>query len=95
MDISVNYGALATAAADIQNSANQIESRLNELDRALQPLRANWTGEAATAYEAAKARWTAALTDMKTLLAQIGTQVISTSQNYQDTDKKVSTAFLG
>ncbi|GEN80895.1 WXG100 family type VII secretion target [Actinotalea fermentans] len=93
MDLSVNYGTLAAAAADIQASAGQIESRLNELDRSLQPLRANWTGEAATAYEAAKAKWTSALTDMKMLLAQIGNQVTTTSQNYQATDRNVAQRF--
>lgn len=93
MDLSVNYATLAAAAADIQSSANQIESRLNELDRSLQPLRAAWTGEAATAYEAAKAKWTGALTDMKILLAQIGTQVTTTSQNYQATDRNVAQRF--
>jgi len=92
-DLAVNYATLAAAAADIQTSAGQIESRLNELDRSLQPLRAAWTGEAATAYEAAKAKWTAALTDMKALLAQIGTQVTSTSQNYQATDRNVAQRF--
>lgn len=92
-DLAVNYATLAAAAADIQTSASQIEARLNELDRSLQPLRANWTGEAATAYEAAKAKWTTALTDMKALLAQIGTQVTTTSQNYQATDRNVAGRF--
>lgn len=92
-DLAVNYATLAAAAADIQTSASQIEARLNELDRSLQPLRANWTGEAATAYEAAKAKWTTALTDMKALLAQIGTQVTTTSQNYQETDRNVAGRF--
>lgn len=93
MDLTVNYGTLAAAAADLQSSAGQIESRLAELDRSLQPLRASWTGEAATAYEAAKAKWTAALNDMKALLAQIGTQVTTTSQNYQATDRNVAGRF--
>lgn len=92
-DLAVNYATLAAAAADIQASAGQIENRLNELDRSLQPLRASWTGEAATAYEAAKAKWTSALTDMKMLLAQIGNQVTTTSQNYQATDRNVAQRF--
>ena len=93
MDLTVNYGALGTAAAYIQTAANGIESRLNELDRALQPLRANWSGEAASAYEVAKAKWTTALTDMKALLVQIGTQVNASSYNYQVTDRKAASRF--
>ena len=81
MDLSVNYGTLAAAAADIQASAAQIESRLADLDRSLQPLRANWSGEAATAYEAAKAKWTTALTDMKMLLTQIGNAPYSVTKH--------------
>ena len=92
-DLAVNYAALAAAAADIQASATKIENRLAELDKQLQPLRASWTGEAATAYEAAKAKWTAALSDMKALLAAIGRQVTTTSESYQATDRNVAKAF--
>lgn len=86
-DLKVNFSALATASADITAGANQIEARLAEMDRSLQPLRANWSGEAASSYEASKAKWTAAITDMKALLADIGRAVGSSNEDYQATER--------
>jgi early secretory antigenic target protein ESAT-6 len=86
-DLKVNFGGLSTAAADIQSSASNIESRLNDLDRSLQPLRANWSGEASTAYTAAKAKWESALTDMKALLADVGRAVSTSGEDYQTTER--------
>jgi 6 kDa early secretory antigenic target len=86
-DLKVNFGGLATAAADIQSSAANIESRLNDMDSSLQPLRASWTGEAATSYEAAKARWTQAISDMRTLLAEVGRAVSTSGDDYQATER--------
>ncbi|MFI2754394.1 WXG100 family type VII secretion target [Cellulomonas sp. P22] len=86
-NLKVNFGGLQTAAADIASGANQIESRLADMDRSLQPLRANWTGAAAESYEASKASWTAAITDMKALLADIGRAVAASGEDYQATER--------
>ncbi len=86
-DLKVNFSALSTASPDMMSGANQIEARLAEMDASLQPLRANWSGEAAASYEQAKARWTAAITDMKALLADIGRAVDSSSQDYLATER--------
>ena len=86
-DLKVNFGGLSTAAADIQTGASQIEGRLNDMDQSLQPLRANWSGEASTSYEAARAKWTSAITDMKALLAEIGTAVSTSNEDYQATER--------
>lgn len=87
VDMRVNFGAIATAAADIQSGANEVQSTLDTMDQQLQPLRANWTGEASQAYEAAKAKWTTAITDMKTLLADIGREVQTGGEDYQATER--------
>lgn len=86
-DLKVNFGGLATAAADIQSGAGNIESRLNDMDQSLAPLLANWSGEASTSYEAARAKWTTAITDMKALLAQIGQAVTTSNEDYQATER--------
>ncbi|MCU1433120.1 MAG: hypothetical protein JWP95_2225 [Actinotalea sp.] len=86
-DLKVNFSALSTAAADIGTGANQLEQRLADMDKSLQPLRASWTGEASASYEASKAKWTAAITDMKALLADIGRAVDSSGQDYQATER--------
>ncbi|WP_250447076.1 WXG100 family type VII secretion target [Actinotalea sp. C106] len=86
-NLKVNFGALATASADIVNGANQLEQTLANMDRSLQPLRANWTGEASNSYDAAKAKWTAAISDMKLLLADVGRAVDASGQDYQTTER--------
>jgi len=86
-DLKVNFGGLATAAADIQTGANRIQSRLDQMDQSLQPLRANWSGEASSSYEAARAAWTTAITDMKALLAQVGQAVATSGEDYQTTER--------
>ena len=86
-DLKVDFAALSIAAADIRAGAGKLEATLADMDAALQPLRASWTGEAAASYEASKARWTAALTDMKALLAEIGRAVDASGQDYQSTER--------
>ena len=86
-ELKVTFGALDTAAADIQTSANQIRSRLDQLDSELAPLRADWTGAASEAYQTAKAEWTRAITDMQALLAQIGTAVNQSNADYQSAER--------
>lgn len=85
-ELKVNFGGLDTAAADIQGSANQIEGRLDQLESELAPLRADWTGSASEAYQQAKAKWDAAMGDMKALLAEIGVAVSSSNSDYQATE---------
>ena len=94
-DFKVDFGALSTASADIGSCAAQLEHILDTMDQTLQPLRANWTGEAAAAYEQAKAKWTAAITDMKDLLRKVGTTVGNTNQDYQSTERGNAARFGG
>jgi early secretory antigenic target protein ESAT-6 len=82
-DLKVDFAALSGASADISTGANQIQSQLDQMDSALQPLRADWTGSASEAYQTAKTQWTQAITDMKQLLAEIGAAVSSSNDDYQ------------
>lgn len=86
-ELKVNFGGLETAAADIQSSANQIRNRLDQLERELAPLRADWTGAASEAYQVAKAEWDKAITDMQTLLQQLGQAVGQSNQEYQGAER--------
>jgi len=86
-DLKVDFAALSAAAADINAGASKLEATLADMDKSLQPLRANWSGEAATTYEASKAKWTAAITDMKALLNEVGRAVDTSGQDYQSTER--------
>ena len=87
-DLKVNFGALSTAAADIQSSSAKLERILDDMDRSLAPLRASWDGEASTAYTTAKAKWTSAITDMKALLNDVGRKVDSSNTEYQAAERQ-------
>ncbi len=92
-DLKVNFSTVSTAAADIASGAGQLEATLTDMDSQLQPLKANWQGEAFASYEAAKAKWTAAITDMKALLADIGRQVDTSGQDYQAAERQNTNRF--
>ncbi|OLP56008.1 type VII secretion protein, partial [Salmonella enterica subsp. enterica serovar Javiana] len=71
----VDHGGLSAAAGDIAQGASKIESKLNDMDQALSPLKSEWDGSAKEAYTQAKQKWTQAITDMKLVLAEIGQAV--------------------
>ena len=89
-EFKVNFGALDTAAADISSAGKALESRLEELDRSLAPLRSDWTGSASEAYAQSKAQWTNAINDMNQLLNDIGQAVSQSGSSYQDMEKSNS-----
>ncbi len=90
-----NFGAIDAAAADIQTGANGIETRLQEMDQSLQPLRADWTGAASESYAQAKAQWTTAISDMKQLLVDIGRAVAEGNADYQLAENRNAQRFGG
>jgi len=92
-EFKVNFGALDTAAADIAGAGKALQSRLDELDRALSPLRSDWTGAASESYAQSKAQWSAAIADMNQLLNEIGQAVQASGGSYQDTEKSNTTMW--
>jgi WXG100 family type VII secretion target len=84
----MNFGAVDAAGSDLVQGAANIENKLNEMDSALKPLQADWTGAASDAYTRAKAEWNSALTEMKSLLHDIGRQVSQDSQDGHANEKR-------
>lgn len=80
--LKVDFGALDAAAADITAGAGRIEARLTQMDQDLAPLRADWTGAAAEAYQGAKAAWTEAIAQMRQVLTQLGGAVQESNAEY-------------
>ena len=79
----MNFGTVDTAGTDLVRGAGNIETKLGNMEDALKPLQADWTGAASEAYVQAKAKWNQALTEMKVLLHDIGRQVSQDSQDGQ------------
>ncbi|HWU28821.1 MAG TPA: WXG100 family type VII secretion target [Microbacterium sp.] len=84
----MQFGAVDAAGADLVGGAGNIETKLNDMENALKPLQADWTGAASEAYVQAKAQWNSALTEMKALLHDIGRQVSQDSADGQSNENR-------
>lgn len=93
MTLTVNYAALNLLVQTLTTSATTITERLDELEAQLEPLRANWEGEAQTAYIAAKAQWDSAMADMLRILSQAGVNVNNSIDSYQGADRRGASYF--
>lgn len=91
--LHVNHAGLEAAAADLRSSVARIDDRLSRLDQELAPLRADWVGEAQTAYRAAKASWDSALQEMRGLLDQTSRAVTESNAEYLAADRRGAVAF--
>lgn len=89
----VNFGAVDTAGSDLVTSANNIATKLDTMETNLRPLQADWTGAASEAYVQAKAKWNAALTEMKVLLNDIGRQVTQDAAEAQSNETRNKTRW--
>jgi early secretory antigenic target protein ESAT-6 len=84
----MQFGAVDTAGADLVAGAGKIDNKLSQMEDSLKPLQADWTGSASEAYIQAKAKWNAALSEMKVLLSDIGRQVSQDSQDGQSNENR-------
>lgn len=85
--ILVNFEALANAEQQINQCANQINSQLDELRQMLQPLVANWQGEAQQNYQVQQNNWNQAQQDALQVLQGIGRVVGAAHDAYVSTEK--------
>ncbi|OCG74814.1 WXG100 family type VII secretion target [Microbacterium sediminis] len=90
----VNFEQVGTAGLDITNGANIIEQHLADMDKALAPLRSDWSGAASEAYQISQRNWNQAIADMKVLLAQIGTQVGRDNEQFGNTEHANEKRFV-
>ncbi|HTN56569.1 MAG TPA: WXG100 family type VII secretion target [Microbacterium sp.] len=84
----MNFGTVDAAGTDLVRGAGNIETKLGDMETALKPLQADWTGSASEAYIQAKAKWNTALTEMKVLLHDIGRQVSQDSADGQANENR-------
>lgn len=91
--IKVQHGKLETGAADVIRAAKDIEARLDVLEQELNPLKSDWHGGAKLAYDDAKKKWDAAMTDMITLLQQAGMGVDTSNAEYRSADNRGAGRF--
>ncbi len=91
--IRVRHSALDQAAADMNSTVKAIDDRMNRLESELEPLRSDWHGQAQTAYLAAKAKWDAAIAEMRDLLDQSHRTVYDSNAEYMSADRRGAAHF--
>lgn len=91
--LTVVHGALEGAAGDMSAASREIRARLDGLESALSPLSQDWTGEARSAYQAAKAAWDAAAAEMAQLMGDFAQAVIEANAEYRAADLRNAARF--
>ncbi|MGI5127419.1 WXG100 family type VII secretion target [Pseudonocardia sp. CA-107938] len=92
-NIKVNYAGLTAASADIQKTAEAINTQLADLQKFLAPLVATWTGTAADAYNEKQRIWNAAQTDQQAVMAQMAKLPLVALERYRAVEMRVGQAF--
>jgi 6 kDa early secretory antigenic target len=89
----VNHGSLDQASQDLYNAVKAIDSRMNQLENELNPLRSDWEGNAQQAYAVAKQKWDTAIAEMMQLLSDTSTTVGQSNADYQAADNRGAQSF--
>ncbi len=70
-----------------------IDDRMNNLERDLNPLQSDWSGNAKDAYQQAKLKWDTAIAEMMQLLNDTGTSVETSKEEYAAADLRGANSF--
>jgi WXG100 family type VII secretion target len=84
--VLVTFSALANAAQSIQTTYNNLNSKLDDLQRQLQPIVSTWTGQASENYQVQQRKWNEAQTDLSNVLQAIGKSVEAAHEAYTQTE---------
>jgi len=91
--VLVTFAALANAAQSIQTTNGNLTQKLDDLQRMLQPIVADWTGDAAENYQVQQQKWNQAQTDLIQVLQAIGKAVESAHDAYTSTETSNASAW--
>ncbi|HEY8338760.1 MAG TPA: WXG100 family type VII secretion target [Egibacteraceae bacterium] len=85
MTIQVSFGAVETAASDINTTAQRVNAALDQLASDLAPVtrdQSNWDGDTAANYRAYQQMWDQAAADLNDVLLRISQAVATSHSNY-------------
>ncbi|MEV6211027.1 WXG100 family type VII secretion target [Kitasatospora sp. NPDC051914] len=86
--ILVNFSTIQSSASEIRQTAQRIQSQLDELKAGVQRIAASWEGAAQQGYQARQAEWDNKAADLQQVLGQIATTLDNAAQSYQATESK-------
>ncbi|MEV8098714.1 WXG100 family type VII secretion target [Kitasatospora sp. NPDC085879] len=86
--ILVNFSTISNASSEVRQTAQRIQSQLDELKAGVQRIASSWEGSAQEGYQARQHEWDAKAADLQQVLGQIATSLDSAAQSYQATEQK-------
>ena len=92
-EIKSEFGAISSAAADINATSGRINSTLADLKARLQPMVSTWEGESAVAYNQAQAKWNKASQELNTVLATISKTVSQGNDAMSDVNRRAAASW--
>lgn len=94
-DIKIVHSSLQEGASHMQAAAQAVEARLAAFDQETAPLRngGEWEGDAAIAYNTAKAKWTQQMTELKQIIHSAGGSVDQAQVDFKGADSKGASYF--
>ena len=84
----VNHAGLNEVTDQLYKMVKDIDDRMNNLERDLAPLQAEWAGNAQAAYNQAKLKWDTAIAEMMQLLGDVGNTVGQSNVDYHAADMR-------
>lgn len=88
--IYVNYGQVTNVEEVLQDGTKQIEALLENLNNAIQPLRATWAGVSDEEYSQVQARWNSDTASMGSILTSYAGTLSNMQYNYSNTDTNLA-----
>lgn len=85
--IQVGFDSLGTAQADIGQTSNKVNQQLADLKSFIAPMVAEWSGDAATHYQAKQREWDTAAADLNLILSNISKAVGLANADFQDGER--------
>ncbi|MEO5535681.1 MAG: WXG100 family type VII secretion target [Pseudolysinimonas sp.] len=89
----VDSEAVAAATSSVQAAASRIQSDVSVLHTKLLDLQSSWTGQAAAAFQAVVADWTATQRRVEDSLHLINTGLAQAGQHYADIEQQNARLF--
>ncbi|RNE48852.1 WXG100 family type VII secretion target [Corynebacterium alimapuense] len=91
--IKYQFGAIESAAADINATSGRINSLLADLKSQIQPMVATWEGDSAAAYQQAQAKWDNSAAELNTILSTIARTVAQGNDRMSDVNRMAAASW--
>jgi 6 kDa early secretory antigenic target len=93
--IYVNYSGTSNVVDDLSQADNAIQAVLTNLQDAINPLRATWSGASDDEYTTVQNRWNNDMAQMQAMLPQYSSTLDNMSNNYSSTDNRIAGQWAG